>query len=312
LYGGDFNADMVTNTLVSGDFDRDGFIDDVVGFYNYDETHTKAFVWKSDGKKFGWPGTWWIGGDFDATRIQSTLVTGDFDHDGFMDDIAGLYNYASNRCKIFVWESQTNRFEWPYTWYNKDNFKVENIKGSVVAGDFNNNGYKDDIAALYRVDELSTKIIVWQLNGRGFNEPETWWYGAEEGTTTRDRIITIDANNNLANDQISGLSVNENESTWLTWTAINHSFTLPETQTFENKLLGINKNKDNNISKTSNLSISVYPNPASDFCFVTIPDCRKDATLEIFNMTGSVVYQTAGQPGSTLQINLQDLAPGRI
>jgi len=311
-YGTDFDANQVDQTIVAGDFDKDGFVDDIAAFYNYEQSQTKVFVWKSDAKKFDWPGTWWIGNDFNSTRIKGSIVVGDFDHDGFKNDIAALYNYADDYCKIFVWTTNNNSFNWPYTWFAQENFKVENAKDNVIAGDFNNNGFVDNIAALYSPDESTTSIIVFEKSNQNFESPTSWWYGNGEALKTKMRLVSVDFNNNLKSDQITGLSISGNEAALATWTAQNHSFSLPENN-WKGTSLAI-EDCDKNGGCLTNLeaeNCKLYPNPNYGNFTIEIPNTNDNlVSVKIFNVLGNQIMQLQTQPGQALPIQMDVFKTG--
>lgn len=313
-YGPDFDANQTSQTLVSGDFDNDGFVDDIAAFYDYEQLRTKIFVWKSDGKKFAWPGTWWIGNDFNATKVQGTLVAGDFDHDGYKDDIAALYNYIDGYCKAFVWNSTKNKFNWPYTWFKQANFYVDNIKGNVVAGDFNQNGFEDNIAAMYKDDENNSSVLVFERGKKGFNSPEIWWYGNNEATLLNNRLIAIDVNENKINDQFTGLSVEKTEATLRTWTAANRQFETP-TNNWQGLALSANQNSaQNSAADASNVQLNafdIYPNPSHGTFTITVPKSNEpNVQIAIYNMLGNLIFTQQATSGQQLLLNFDDWNKG--
>jgi len=121
---------------VAGDFDRDGMVDDLALFRPYQNN-------------------WFF--DFDAngnsdvsTRMGpgergEAFVAGDFDRDGYVNDI-GIFNSTSRRWYFgsFNYNPTSRVMSWsaPFpgiTWA---------IRGDlVVAGDFDRDGYRDDLGA---------------------------------------------------------------------------------------------------------------------------------------------------------------------
>lgn len=311
-YGGDFDANQVAQTIVSGDFDRDGFVDDIAAFYDYEQKRTKVFVWRSDSKEFAWPGTWWIGNDFNSTRIQGTMVSGDFNHDGFHDDIAALYDYIDDFTKIFVWTPKGNKFAWPYTWFKQENFAASKAKNNIIAGDFNNNGYIDNIAAMHQTTEYSTSILVFERNKQGFNAPEIWWYGETEADVNRTRLVAIDMNANKKADQITGLSIINDQATLNTWTAKNRAFNLPFSTWNEITLSKEDCEKNGGCLPTTLAGeFNLYPNPNNGQFTIDVPQCSdRSLNIDVFNILGEHVTSLQSQPGVALPIQLENFKEG--
>jgi len=305
-YGGDFDANQVEQTIVSGDFDNDGYVDDIAAFYNYNQKKTKVYVWKSNGKQFSWPGTWWTGNDFNSVKIQGTTVSGDFDHDRFIDDIASLYNYDDGYCKIFVWTSTKNRFKWPYTYFKQKDFNVSNVKNSIVSGDFNNNGYVDNIAAFYNNGENSSSIIVFEKENGRFGEPAEWWYGNNKNVTTKTRLVAGDFDENSAINNIMGLAIDNNKASLIKWTAINNSFTVPE-DVWKGEVLSEKENK----TFANNKELNLYPSPNNGHFTVDIPNSDDEyLTVTIINSLGSKIKSFQTKSGVSLPVNIDNITTG--
>jgi hypothetical protein len=311
-YGADFDANQTYQTLVSGDFDNDGFEDDIAAFYNYEMKRTKVYMWLSNGTKFNWPGTWWIGNDFDASRIQGTLVAGDFDHDGFNDDVTALYDYPDGYCKAFVWLSSKNKFNWPYTWFAQADVNIGKAKGNVVSGDFNGNGFVDDVAAIYPNDEQTSSVWVFNRGRIGFNAPETWWFGASEAFLTQSRLVVADWNNNSRADQFTGLLIDGTTATLTTWTSENNTFTLPETS-WQGIALSTEDCDKNGGCINSDLAngLELYPNPSNGNFWVKIPECNQpNVHVSVINYLGQTVKTWYESSGKEVAVDLQQLTPG--
>ena len=311
-YGNDFDANQVDQTIVAGDFDHDGFVDDIAAFYNYDQIKTKVYVWKSNGNEFSWPGTWWTGNDFNSTNIKGSIVVGDFNHDGYRDDIATLYNYLDDYCKIFVWSPKNGKFSWPYTWFSQENFAVSNVKNSVIAGDFNNNGFVDNIAAFQLTENNTSSIIVFERDKHGFAYPDTWWYGDNEATTTSMRLVATNFDNSNNPNQITGLSIDNNIAELKTWSSSNNTFTLPETK-WQGTSTKTSSSVNNNNSFTDNISkeLNLYPNPNNGEFTIDIPQSDNSVVdITIYNVLGCEIMKFNAQAGTTMPVLMSDMEKG--
>jgi len=311
-YGADFDANQVAQTIVAGDFDHDGFVDDIAAFYDYDQKQTKVYVWKSNGSKFSWPGTWWIGNDFNSTRIQGTMVAGDFDHDGYIDDIATLYDYSDDFCRVYVWTTKGDKFNWPYTWFEQENFAAGNAKSNVIAGDYNNNGFVDNIAALYNDGDNNSSIYVFERGKKGFDTPTIWWYGNDEAKTTNMRLVSSDINGNKQMDQIVGLSINSDQALLKTWTAKNNSFDLPE-NSWEGVALAIEdcENEGGCLANYLAEDFKLYPNPNNGQFVLDIPNIKDtEVEITIYNVLGSQVMQFNANCGFSVPVSMTEFESG--
>lgn len=311
-YGGDFDANQVNQTVVVGDFDRDGFVDDIAAFYDYEQKRTKLYVWHSNGSKFNWPGTWWVGNDFNATRIQGTLVAGDFDQDGFQDDITALYDYSDDFCKAFVWTTQGNKFNWPYTWFAQADFAAGKAKGNVVSGDFDGNGFVDNVAALFAHDENSSSVMVFQRDKKGFAAPETWWYGSDEALSANTRLVAGDFNNNVRMHQFTGLIIDQNDARLTTWTAENNYFSNTEV-IWQGLALSAEECETNGSCLPNELvqQVNLFPNPNKGSFQIEVPaSADAQLALTVYNMLGAVVFETQTASGRALPLELNNLKSG--
>lgn len=165
-YGGAFDANKVKFRVVSGDFDQDGFHDDIATFYHYGGNHSKAFVFLSNGSSFSVSNAgWWEGTSFNASRMTGCLVSGDFDHDGFHDDVLGLYDYGNLTSSFFVWRGSTSTFNSGGAVWTSTQYEGQRTATRMVSGDFDQDGFHDDIAAQYDYAGWTAEWHTWQPNG---------------------------------------------------------------------------------------------------------------------------------------------------
>jgi len=129
---------------LAGDFDRDGFIDDVALFndtlswwcYDYDHDNADGIC---DEVVQDW------GEETDRP------VAGDWDRDGFVDDVA-VFRWMNHYCYYdYDHDGTTDEEHWHWTTEN----------GLPVAGDFDRDGYVDDLA-LY--DPIWEPLPIWWVH----------------------------------------------------------------------------------------------------------------------------------------------------
>jgi hypothetical protein len=167
-YGHDGDTDALSSAWgkqvgdvpLAGDFDRDGFVDDTAVFrldasdngrwyYNYDH----------DGDTDEQRGPWGWAGDLP--------VAGDFDRDGYVDDVA-VYRPTTH-----VWyydydhDGGTNATSGPWGWAGDRPF----------AGDFDRDGFVDDVA----VFRPSTHVAYYDYNHNGTTDENVTHITTEMG-----------------------------------------------------------------------------------------------------------------------------------
>lgn len=155
-------ATDINNRVVTGDFDNDGKKDDIAAFCDYG-SRTAIQVWKANGigvnLDYGGDKTYWIGDDTYAFRYDGKIVSGDFDNDGYEDDIAAMYDYGNSTVRIWVFCSNGSSFS-TTNYYTNTSFVAANAEYRFTSGDFDNDGFKDDIALFYSYGGNSTTIWV--------------------------------------------------------------------------------------------------------------------------------------------------------
>jgi hypothetical protein len=169
-----YKVDRVADRIVSFDFNNDNQVNDIAAFYDNGGGRTNLHVWTSAGDHLvfsGCEGKWTPTSpdrdlSYDVTKINGRVVSGDFDNDGYKDDIAALYRNGSFDTKIHVWLFSGGSFTYQSTpWWSSTGYEANLITDRVVSGDFDNDGYKDDIAAFYRNGNYSTTLHVWRYTG---------------------------------------------------------------------------------------------------------------------------------------------------
>ncbi len=105
--------------LASGDYTGDGKAD-VVAFYNYAGSQTRAWAFTSTGSSFSGPSQWWDSGAGNWNWSSSTFVATDITGDNKMD-VAAFYDYGSSTTAGFSFASTGSAFTtpakfWSYGW----------------------------------------------------------------------------------------------------------------------------------------------------------------------------------------------------
>lgn len=226
-HGTSFTPSKISKRVVVGDFDHDGHKDDIAAFYDYGGFNIKIWVWFSDGYSFGTPQEWWTTSGFKANQISGRVVTGDFDEDGWEDDIAAFYDNGNSVTKLHVWRSTTNDFQHmgSSSQWSGPVYSASAITDRVVSGDFDNDGFKDDIAAFYNNGGNNTLLHVWKWSlPNSVGDPDgqfdmfTWWNVPGYNTNSiTGRVVSGDFDGN-GMDNIGAFYDNTNSNTNIhTW-----------------------------------------------------------------------------------------------
>jgi hypothetical protein len=271
-----YNPSKITGRIVCGDFDHDGYQDDIAAFYSYGPSVTKIHVWRSNGLSFDFNSTngWWnsetSNSSYNADLVTNQVVSGDFDKDGYKDDIAAFYPYsAPTTTKIHVWRSNGNSFDFNSTdgwWASSSEYAADNITGRIVSGDFDEDTFNNDIAALYDYGSGSAIFHVWRSNPDifEFQGVDGWW---GEGC-----------------HPLSGTSSARVHST--------------------GKITSFTSDADD-----ENSQLSLYPNPTNGILNIELPKEDK-SSIAVFNLLGKVIYSSDGSDTDKVSINLTNEPKG--
>lgn len=189
---GSYDLSKINGRVVAGDFDGDGD-DDIAALYDYGLGNSRVHVWKNNSGVFHIQ-TWWINsGSYNASMVADRFVSFDFNNDG-KDDLAAMYDHGGGSTSIHVWKSNGTAFS-VSTPYTAPSYTASNATGKFVAGDFDADGYKDDLAAMYNHGGGSTSIHTWRSTGVAFNV-NTWWTSSSyDSDKIKGRLVTGDFNN---------------------------------------------------------------------------------------------------------------------
>ncbi|HCN48380.1 MAG TPA: hypothetical protein DIT10_04680 [Chryseobacterium sp.] len=178
-----YPLELFSDRIVSGDFNRDGYFDDIAVMCDYGGGETRIHVFEGTGSGFVYSNQsqgWWKETGYYANLVGDRMVSGDFDGNGKHNDIAVFYRYNTNETIIHVFQGQENKtFKHlgANGWWNNDTYSTDNIISNIVSGSFDSDGIHDDIAVFYKNNNNATDIHLF----RGMDTIdskftfETWW-----------------------------------------------------------------------------------------------------------------------------------------
>lgn len=193
VVSGFLNADMVTGRVVAGDFNNDGF-DDIAAFAA--DSETLLYVFLSDGVGAFSYHEWWNDAGSYAAQITGRVVAGDFDGDGWHDDVVALYDETGEpgddtiRADVFV--SDGSAFAYQADWWSRGAFIPGNATHRTVAGDWDADG-DDDVAMIYEYASTEMHVNVLESTGSAFvYQSKLFVHGGYIATRTTGRVAAGD------------------------------------------------------------------------------------------------------------------------
>jgi hypothetical protein len=321
-----YDADKITGRVVSGDFDRDGFKDDVAVFYDYGGGVTKIHVFKSNGSTLVYEGSygWWNSSGYTANKITDRVVSGDFDKDGWKDDIAAFYDYGGGVTKIHVWLSSGSSFVYQGAagWFNSSGYYADKITGRVVSVNIDRDGYfYDDIAVFYDYGGTVTRMHTFESTGSSFTYSGATgvWYGSVyNANEITGKVVALEAESdpgiytNGISDLLAFYDYGPSTNKFHLWKG-NHDLWGNTTIDYNHYLFCYAKSKtqaSDMVSLTENRSLEIeqYPNPARNEFFYNVGN--QDVTeVWVTDLQGKVLIKERINPVRG-QVNCSDLIPG--
>lgn len=146
-----FDPNKVKHFAV-GDFDNDGFRDDIATLYDYTDS-TAIHLFKStgsSGESFIYQGNAWGPNDWFLPNLIRHVASGDFDNDNKFDDIAVIYGSMA----IHLFKSNGSYFDYKgNAWGPSTSLNYNSIK-HITSGRFDNDSKFDDIAVIYKIENI--------------------------------------------------------------------------------------------------------------------------------------------------------------
>ena len=131
----------------AGDFDGDGFTDDIVMAKAISPDRTRIIRFVFDGPENVTVSRQTV--SVRSGQVEDRMLVGDFSNDG-IDDVAFVVQQRDHSVQVKVW-SEADAAGTPYVdprWH----YSLAANEGRLISGDFDGDGYIDDIAMAKRVD----------------------------------------------------------------------------------------------------------------------------------------------------------------
>ena len=149
-----FNTGIVTNTLASGDFNRDGRVDLAVGAYGNSGGEVYIYLGNGDGT-FQTGATYHVGAQ--NSQPPGSIVAADFNGDGKLD-LAAADGFGSNNVSILMGNGDG-------TFQSQVQYATGLSPNSIAVADFNNDGKLD--LAVADDDPAANSVSILLGNGDG-------------------------------------------------------------------------------------------------------------------------------------------------
>lgn len=194
-----FNANSITNKIVSGDFNGDKR-DEVLTLYDYKNGTAALFQFSlNDNREVNFKTVWNASG-FVADNVVA-MVAGDFDKDG-KDEALIFYDYGNNVTAVFELNINSDGTFTSKKVYEATQFAGSQIKNKTVAGDYNGDG-KDEVAMFYDYGNATTRILSLVNNNGNYSLTETWFSNSFNATSINNKVVST--KNKSGADQIVAL-----------------------------------------------------------------------------------------------------------
>lgn len=304
-----YDADKITGRVVSGDFDSDGDWDDIAAFYDYGGGQTRIHVWLSNGTTMVYQSStgWWSNLGYTASKVTNRVVSGDFDKDGKVDDIAAFYDYGAGQTRIHVWGGTGTSFAYQGAagWYIATDYTASKISGRVVSVNITKDDENyDDIVAFYDVGGGVTKMHVFQSTGTSFDflgSDAIWSVSGYDANLITNKVVALESistSNTLGtSDILAFYDYGPTTNKYHIWTGGNFDFWGNLYVNYEqHKFCPWKKDaiadveSDNESGYNQPIQIKQYPNPTTDYFFYEMGD-QIITEILITDMQGKVIVR---------------------
>ena len=322
--GSTFDATKISGRVVNGDFDNDGYMDDIAALYDYGNSVTKIHVWIGDGFGGFSHYIWWDStplGGYSCAYISNRIVAGDFDHDGYIDDIAVMFDYGGGAMRIHVFKSNGNSFAYQGAsgwWATSSGYSPSNINGRIVCINFDKSGLinhkNDDIVALYDYGNGNVKAHIWASNGNSFSYYWRWEVSGFYPSNVTGRLnefqTSASGNPQKCFDMTGLYNYGTLTDRYYIWTNQNDQFS-SGLDYLCTKSLNIfsNESDSEGYNNVDDASCLIFPNPNDGNFTLKMNNNEKISKITVENSAGCVILDSESFD-SEVNISLPDLSFG--
>jgi len=157
-----------------------------------------------------------VGGSYATSRVWGRTVSGDFDNDNRIDDIAGFYHDGGNSSSFHVWTNNGGNsliYQGDNGFWSANTFNSSKVLGTMASGDFDGDGYHDDAAMLYNYGGGNMEIFVFESNGSSFSPKSYFLTSTFDPSRSIFRVVSGDFDNDGLHDDLAVFYDNGNRST---------------------------------------------------------------------------------------------------
>ncbi|MFY7671042.1 T9SS type A sorting domain-containing protein [Tenacibaculum sp. MEBiC06402] len=322
-----YDPDKITGRVVSGDFDNDGYWDDIAALYDYGNGETRIHTFRSNGNTFVYSSSvgWWNSIGYTASKVTDRVISGDFDKDGHVDDIAAFYDYGNGQFRIHVWLSTGTNFWYQGSngWFQSSPYAINNvdrISKRVISLNIDRKGENyDDIVAFYKrpINNGVTRMQIWKSDGNSFfkvaviNHSSNWELSLNPDLITG-RIVDYDSRTSGLTQGKPSDIIAFHKMLGLQYLFFKSKKTINKYESkIEHSRPFYCESKSNGDDVVIEELISTYPNPTISTTTLEIDESLIDSTneVQVHDVYGRLVFST-NRIASKISIDLSKELPG--